>query len=390
MLVPDEGVTALRRPDPRPDRVREPADRRPGAAEVGRLPDLPPGRRRRRPPDADQPRHARRGVDLQHPEARAALRVARLADADVRPLPAAAQREHEQDLEAQEPLVDARLVPRAGLPAGGAAQLPGADGLVDAGRPRDLLARRVHRERRHRADQHHRPDLRPEQARLAERPLHPPAVALRAGRAGPAVPGAGRHRPERPAPRGGPAADPGAPEAARRGAGAARLLLRRSRRPTTTRCWSRRGSTARPPRRCWRGDRDRQRRALVRPRHARSEPPRACRRTAASRPGSCSCRCGSPARSATSRRRSSRRWRCSAASGCSSGWRRRRPASGPDLLCRRRAPGYRARPADAVCTAAPRRRRSAAPAREDTPRSSGPPGHARMPSSARLPRSTAG
>ena len=63
----------------------------------------------------------------------------------VRPLPAAAQREPQQGLQAQEPVVDARLVPRAGIPARGAAQLPGADGLVDAGRPRGLHARRVHR-----------------------------------------------------------------------------------------------------------------------------------------------------------------------------------------------------------------------------------------------------
>ena len=171
-------------------------------------------------------------------------------------------------------------------------------------------------ERRSRPDQPVRPDLRPEQARLAERPLHPAAVAGRSGGAGAAVPGAGRHRAERSAAGSGAAADSGAPEAAERGAGAARLLLRRRSRPTTTKLLVPKGldrataaslladatlSCAMP-------------RRSITPRWRRAcanWPP-----TAASRRASCSCRCGSPAPSATSRRRSSRRWRRLAESAC--------------------------------------------------------------------------
>ena len=50
----------------------------------------------------------------------------RLAAADVRPHAAAAQRRQAQDQQAQEPRRAPALVPRAGLPARGAAQLPGA------------------------------------------------------------------------------------------------------------------------------------------------------------------------------------------------------------------------------------------------------------------------
>ena len=74
-------------PGRRPARVRRPhprsglgaTARRPGDPQGRRLPDLPPRRRRRRPRDGHHPRGARRGVDLLHPQARAALPVARPA-----------------------------------------------------------------------------------------------------------------------------------------------------------------------------------------------------------------------------------------------------------------------------------------------------------------------
>ena len=57
-----------------------------------------------------------------------------LPAAAVRPHAVAAQRRPVQDQQAQEPGRAADLVPRAGLPARGAGQLPGPDGLLDAGR----------------------------------------------------------------------------------------------------------------------------------------------------------------------------------------------------------------------------------------------------------------
>ena len=99
------------------------ADRRPGAAQVGRLPDLPPRQRGRRSPDGDHPRHPRRGVDLVDAQARAALPGVRLGAARVDPHAAPAQRRQVEDLQAQEPGLD-RLLPRRRLPARGAAQLP--------------------------------------------------------------------------------------------------------------------------------------------------------------------------------------------------------------------------------------------------------------------------
>ena len=85
--------------------------RRPGAAQVRRLPHLPPGQRRRRPPDADQRRDPRRGVDLLHSQARPALQGLRLGAAALLAHAATAQHRQEQDLQAQEPRL-AHLLPR--------------------------------------------------------------------------------------------------------------------------------------------------------------------------------------------------------------------------------------------------------------------------------------
>ena len=76
MLIPDDVPLDVRRPDPR--RGHGAAAGRPGHPQGRRLPDLPPRRRRRRPPDGHHPRHARRGVDHLHAQARAALPLARL------------------------------------------------------------------------------------------------------------------------------------------------------------------------------------------------------------------------------------------------------------------------------------------------------------------------
>ena len=131
----------LRRPHPR--RGERAAAGRPGAAQGGRVPDLPPGGRGRRPPHGDHARGARRGVDLLHAQAPAAVRPARVGAAAVRAHAAAAQRRQEQDLQAQEPGGAADLVHRAGLPAGGAAELPRAARLLAARPARGLHASRT-------------------------------------------------------------------------------------------------------------------------------------------------------------------------------------------------------------------------------------------------------
>ena len=104
-------------------------------------------------------------------------------DAGLRAHAAAAQHGQVQDLQAQEPRGTAHLVPRAGLPARGAAQLPAAAGLP-AGRrgARGVDLRRLRRQLRLGEGQHRRPDLRPEEAGLAERALHPLARPGGAGR----------------------------------------------------------------------------------------------------------------------------------------------------------------------------------------------------------------
>ena len=75
-----------------------------------------------------------------------------------------------------------RGVPRRGLPAGRAAQLPRAARLGSRGRPRDPDARRARRRVRPRAGQHVGRDVRPEEARVDERRAHPGAAAARARR----------------------------------------------------------------------------------------------------------------------------------------------------------------------------------------------------------------
>ena len=115
---PDEGAAGRALRDPGPPARRDPQGlgqrRRPGAAQVRRLPDLPPGQRRRRPADGDQPRHPRRGVDQLGAEAPPALRVLRLGAAGLLPpAPPAQQRQgQDQAQQAQEPDLD-RVLPAA-------------------------------------------------------------------------------------------------------------------------------------------------------------------------------------------------------------------------------------------------------------------------------------
>ena len=105
-------------------------------------------------------------------------------------MPLAAQHRQVEDLQAQEPGCAAAVVPGAGLPARGAAQLPRPDGLLAARRRGDLHLRRHGPRLRLGPRQHGRPGVRPRQARLAERSLH--ARAVRAG------PRRSDHRPPRP------------------------------------------------------------------------------------------------------------------------------------------------------------------------------------------------
>ena len=131
----DGGLDDLPRRAARRHHLRPLQRRRPGAAEVRRLPHLPPRQRRRRPPDADHRRDSRRGVDLVDAEACAALPGVRLGAAALLAHAAAAQRGQEQDLEAQESGL-ADLLPRGWLPAAGDAELPRPDGRRHAARRR--------------------------------------------------------------------------------------------------------------------------------------------------------------------------------------------------------------------------------------------------------------
>ena len=129
-------VGRLARPRPRRRRVRHREHRR-------RLPDRPQRRhaavplrgRRRRRVDGHDPHHPGRGSHLEHAQAHPAVRGARPRDPAVRPPAADPQPGSHEDEQAQEPDRRRRL-PGAGLPAGGAGQLPGAARLVDRARRR--------------------------------------------------------------------------------------------------------------------------------------------------------------------------------------------------------------------------------------------------------------
>src|SRR5262245_64058161 len=103
-------------------------------------------------------------------EALPAVRGLRLGAAALLPPAAAAQRRQVEDLEAQEP-GEPQPLPARRLPARGDAELPRAHELLDARRPRGVLAGRVRGRLRPRPHLAGRPRLRPREADLAEGPL---------------------------------------------------------------------------------------------------------------------------------------------------------------------------------------------------------------------------
>ena len=116
---PRRRAARLRRRHPR--RGQGASTRRPGHHQGRRAADLPPRQRRRRPRDGHHPRRPRRGVDLVDAQARAALRLARLAAPGVRAHAVAAQHRQVEDLQAEEPRRATHVVPGAGLSPRGAA-----------------------------------------------------------------------------------------------------------------------------------------------------------------------------------------------------------------------------------------------------------------------------
>ena len=90
-------------------------------------------RSRGRPRDGHHPRLPGRGVAPQRAHSPAALRRPGLAHAGLRPHPPAAQHRPHQDLQAQARLGQGLLVPGAGLPPPGGAELPGQPGRPGPG-----------------------------------------------------------------------------------------------------------------------------------------------------------------------------------------------------------------------------------------------------------------
>ena len=101
-------------------------------------------RGRRRRGDGDHRRHPRRGPPVEHAEAHRAHPRARLPRAALRAHPADPQRRPHEDEQAQVADGHERL-PRGGLPAGGARQLPRLPRLVAGHRGGDLHPRRARR-----------------------------------------------------------------------------------------------------------------------------------------------------------------------------------------------------------------------------------------------------
>ena len=180
MLIPDDVAARLRRPHPRPGLGAAPG--RPGHPQGRRLPDLPPRRRRRRPRDGHHPRRARRGVDLARTPKHVLLyQWLGLEPPEFAHMPLLRNTDKSKISKRKNPRGPADVVPGAGLPARGAGQLPCAAGLpAAAATPRATDARssrstEFSRALRLERSQPGRADLRPQEARLAQRRLHPRA-----------------------------------------------------------------------------------------------------------------------------------------------------------------------------------------------------------------------
>ena len=124
-----------RRADPgrQQERRGDPQEQRRRAAAA----DLPFRARRRRPPDADQPGHPGRGVDLLGAAAPAAVRCPRLRAGHLRahrPADEAGRRQPPQAVQAEGSRGHRQLLHRAGLPRPGRAVLPARPGQRPAGR----------------------------------------------------------------------------------------------------------------------------------------------------------------------------------------------------------------------------------------------------------------
>ncbi len=135
LRVPADRDGELRRCRARPGVVSHRRDRRSGARPLRRHAGLQLCRGDRRCADAGDARRARRGSHLEHAAPGAAVRSVRLAAADLCPsLAGDGPRSHAALEAARRDL--GRRVPRQGLPARGAGQLPGADRLVARARAR--------------------------------------------------------------------------------------------------------------------------------------------------------------------------------------------------------------------------------------------------------------
>ena len=167
-----DGRLRRHRAGPRRDRGRR-AGRRPGDRALRRDSPVPLHGGRRRCRDGDHPRHPRRGSPVQHPQAHPAVPRTGRGRARLRAPAADPEPRPHQDEQAQVADGDRRL-PRPGLRARGAGQLPRAAGVGQRHRGGDLHARPTGGAVRPGARALRRGHLRSRAAGVAERPVDPP------------------------------------------------------------------------------------------------------------------------------------------------------------------------------------------------------------------------
>ncbi|CAA9241100.1 MAG: Glutamyl-tRNA synthetase @ Glutamyl-tRNA(Gln) synthetase, partial [uncultured Blastococcus sp.] len=195
---------------------------------------------RRRRPDGDHRRAARRGPAALHPAPAGAVRGTgrdrdRLRRPALRPPAAGHRRGHQEALQAR-PAVQPRRLPRPRFPARGLRELPGAARVVDRRGPRHLRDGRAGRGLRRHPGQRQPGPLRPQEGRGHQR--HPPACPAGGGvhREGDAVPRRSRTGQRAPHARAAARAGrdrtdgPGTDDRPLRGRGTAALPVRRGRR----------------------------------------------------------------------------------------------------------------------------------------------------------------